>query len=211
MRRDELLAVGRGEEEAAALVVAEELDREQCEPPRLLEPAQLAGRDVQLVEPVRDVGVVVEEAGTARLPVAPGCGRAARPAEIGPSRNSPSARPPSTQSVRSSRRARLGQRRRARGRSRRRSPCRRGPAAGGCARISSSRARVAGSSSPRRIEAAVLERLEQLLGRALAARPRVRQPLDAVGVRVLRRGEAAARAARRSRSRYSTVSSTTSR
>ena len=41
-------------------------------------------------------------------------------------------------------------------------------------------------------EAAVLERLEQLLGRALAGRPGEGQPLDAVGVGVLRRGEAAA-------------------
>ena len=63
LARDELLAVRRREEEAAALVVAEELDREEREPARLLEPARLAGRDVQLVEPVRDVGVVVEEAG----------------------------------------------------------------------------------------------------------------------------------------------------
>ena len=41
--------------------------------------------------------------------------------------------------------------------------------------------------------AAVLERLEQLGGDALVLRPRVRQPLDAVGVGVLRRGEAALR------------------
>ena len=40
-------------------------------------------------------------------------------------------------------------------------------------------------------EAPVLERLEQLLGRALPRRPRVGQPLDALGVGVLRRGEAA--------------------
>ena len=65
---DERLAVGRREEEAAALVVSEQLDREQRQPARLLEPAQLAGGDVQLVEPVRDVRVVVEEAGAFALP-----------------------------------------------------------------------------------------------------------------------------------------------
>ena len=41
-------------------------------------------------------------------------------------------------------------------------------------------------------EAAVLERLQQFLRRAFARRPRERQPLDTVGVGVLRRGEAAA-------------------
>ena len=40
---------------------------------------------------------------------------------------------------------------------------------------------------------AVLERLQEPRRRALLDRPRVREPLDAVGVRVLRRGEAAAR------------------
>ena len=43
---DELLSVGRREEEAAALLVGEELDGEQGEPARLLEPTQLAGCDV---------------------------------------------------------------------------------------------------------------------------------------------------------------------
>ena len=58
--RDEPLAVGRREEEAAALGIAEQLDRGEREPPRLAQPAQVAGRDVQLVEAVRDVRVVVE-------------------------------------------------------------------------------------------------------------------------------------------------------
>ena len=49
---DQLLAVGGRLEEAAVLVVAEELDREPREPVRLLEPAQLAGRDVQLESPL---------------------------------------------------------------------------------------------------------------------------------------------------------------
>ena len=62
-RHDERLAVGRREEEAAALVVSKQLDGEQRQAARLLEPAQVAGGDVQFVEPVRDVRVVVEVAG----------------------------------------------------------------------------------------------------------------------------------------------------
>src|SRR5262249_50072449 len=60
-------------EEAATVVVAEQLDGEPREPVRLLEEAQLAARDVQLVQAVRDVRVVVEEAapgGRARAPAA---------------------------------------------------------------------------------------------------------------------------------------------
>ena len=68
--RDQLLAVARRQEEPAVRLVREELDREQRESARLLEPAQLAGRDVQLVEAVRDVRVVVEEAGSAHTAVA---------------------------------------------------------------------------------------------------------------------------------------------
>ena len=47
------------------------VDGEPGKAPRLLQPAQVAGRDVQLVEPVGDVGVVLEEAGDARLAVPP--------------------------------------------------------------------------------------------------------------------------------------------
>ena len=63
---NEPLAVGRREEEAAAFLVGEELDREPRESVRLLEPAQLAGRDVQLVEAVRDVRIVLQVAGVSR-------------------------------------------------------------------------------------------------------------------------------------------------
>ncbi len=52
------------------LVVREELDGEEREPTRLEQPAQLARRDVELDQPVRDVRVVVEEAEAARPPVA---------------------------------------------------------------------------------------------------------------------------------------------
>ena len=68
--RHEALAVGRGEKEAAVLLVGEELDRESREPVRLVEPASLSGRDVELEEPVRHVRVVVEIAGSARAAIA---------------------------------------------------------------------------------------------------------------------------------------------
>src|SRR3954447_13291620 len=58
---DERLSVGRSVEEPAAVLVCEQVDREERQPPRLLQPPQLACRDVQLVEPVRDVGVVLEK------------------------------------------------------------------------------------------------------------------------------------------------------
>src|SRR3954451_5323692 len=58
---DERLSVGRSVEDPAAVLVCEQVDREERQPPRLLQPLQLAWRDVQLVEPVRDVGVVLEK------------------------------------------------------------------------------------------------------------------------------------------------------
>ena len=48
LARDQLLAVDRRLEEAATLVVGEELDRERGEAVRLAQPARVAGRDVQL-------------------------------------------------------------------------------------------------------------------------------------------------------------------
>ena len=53
------------------LGVVEELDREQGEAARLVQPAHVARRDVELEQPVRDVGVVVEEALAAHLPRPP--------------------------------------------------------------------------------------------------------------------------------------------
>ncbi len=44
--RDELFTVGRREEEAAAVVVAEPLDRLEREPAALPQPAEVAGRYV---------------------------------------------------------------------------------------------------------------------------------------------------------------------
>ena len=71
-RATSCLAVDGREEEAAVRVVGEELDREQREPARLVQPAEVAGCDVELVEPVRDVRVVLEVAGALRDAVAPG-------------------------------------------------------------------------------------------------------------------------------------------
>src|SRR5215210_2897251 len=72
LARDQPLAVLRGQEEAAAFVVREELDGESREPVGLLEPAQLSGCDVKLVEASRDVRVVVEKAGVLRPSLAVG-------------------------------------------------------------------------------------------------------------------------------------------
>ena len=56
------VAVGAREVEAAVNLVREELDGEQRESARFEEPADLAGRDVELHEAVRDVRVIVQEA-----------------------------------------------------------------------------------------------------------------------------------------------------
>src|SRR5437660_10313552 len=76
---DQVLAAGRRVEEPALLLVAEQLDGQQHEPARFLEPAELARRDVELVEAVRDVGVVLEEAVRVRAPVTP---RSEKPAVL---------------------------------------------------------------------------------------------------------------------------------
>ena len=60
-------------------------------------------------------------------------------------------------------------------------------------RISSSRARVSRVELAAEDRTPVLERPQELGGRVLLGRPGVCEPLDAVGVRVLRRREAAAR------------------
>jgi hypothetical protein len=69
--RDEPLSVARREEEAAVRVVAEPCDRLLRQATCLLQPPKVAGRDVELEQPVRDVGVVVEEAGAARPSLPP--------------------------------------------------------------------------------------------------------------------------------------------
>ncbi len=68
--RDELLTVGRRQEEAAALLVSEQRDRAIRGAAARAEPAEIAGREVQLVEAVRDVRVVVEVRGELRATVA---------------------------------------------------------------------------------------------------------------------------------------------
>ena len=142
----------RREEEAAVLGVVEELDRERGEPVRLVQPAHVAGRDVELDQPVGDVRVVVEEAVAAHLPLAP---RARQHAPSSP-RQRAEQELADVDGRRASRRARAVARprraRRARARSTRRSPCRRGPAAAAAARSASSRAASPASSSPRMIE-----------------------------------------------------------
>ena len=141
----------------------EELDREQGEAARLVQPAELAGRDVELEQPVGRVRVVVEEALAAHLPVPP---RAREPPVLA-ARAARAGTPPRLAPRRASRPARAAARLprapRARARSRRRAPCRRGRAAA-CAPApraasreargrahrgrSSGRARTAGAARP---------------------------------------------------------------
>ena len=172
--RDQRLApVGR-EEEAAVLLVGEELDRAKRQPPRLEQPARLARGEMELEQPVRDVGVVVEIAGAARPPVPPRA-RAAGPVRewtehelrgvfggldpVGPSQEP----------------SRLGERRD------------REPVPGGDRLVVEAGLRPVRPLGEQpgaqlRLElptddrAAVLERLEQLGRHALLHRPRVRQP-----------------------------------
>ena len=192
--RDELLAVGGREEEAAVLLVGEELDREPRQPVRLAQPAQLARRDVQLEQPVRDVRVVVEIAVPARAALAEAAPQpavrsreraeeeVAEPAcRLDPVR--PLEPPPGLRERRE------------------REPVPRRDRLVVAQRL---RALLADREQPRTrrlVElaaddrAAVLERLEQLGGSAFLLGPGERQPLDAVRVGVLRRGEARPRAA----------------
>jgi hypothetical protein len=59
LRRDELLAVTRRQEEAAAGPVPEQLDGQAGQPVRLLEPAYVAARDMELEQAVGDICIVV--------------------------------------------------------------------------------------------------------------------------------------------------------
>ena len=79
----EPLAVRGRQEEPPTLVVRKQLDGEESEPPRVLQPTQLARGYVELVQPVRDVRVVVEHARVTRLTCPP------RPAEASVVRRQP--------------------------------------------------------------------------------------------------------------------------
>ena len=189
--RDQLLAVGGREEEAAALLVGEELDREPREPVRLPQPAQLARRDVQLEQPVGDVRVVVEVARRRWCGPRESCAAAGRPLpRAGRGGTRPAGAPPrSSPAGRAA--ARPPRAPRARARSTMRSPCRRAAASAAAPGSRAAATRVALVDIAADDRAAVLERLEQLGGSAFLLGPGERQPLDAVGVGVLRRGEPA--------------------
>src|SRR5579884_3664238 len=195
--RDERLAVGRGEEEAAALRVAEQLDGEERQPPRLEEPARLAGGDVQLVQAVGDVRVVVEVAGALGLAAAPG---AVQPAPVGAQRPEQEGRQPGRHlepvgpPELPSRLGEGGEQQAVPGGDRLVVPARLRPPG---ARLEQPLPLLCGQLAAQD-GAAVLERLQQLLparpeGRLQLLRgPGIGQALDALGVRVLGRGEAAA-------------------
>ena len=184
----------RREEEAAALLVAEELDGEPREPVRLLEPAQLAGRDVQLVEAVGDVRVVLEEAGVLRLARTVGAEEAPILGGERPEQELAERRAASIQSARSSRRPASASAASA-------SPFHDAIALssragfGRRSRSSKRRDRRSSGTSPRMIERPCSNGCRSSAGTPSASRPREGQPLDAVRVGVLRRGEAALRQA----------------
>ena len=182
------------EEEPAPLVVGEELDGENGEATRLREPAQLAGRDVQLEEAARDVRVVVDEAAAPQL--SSRHVRCSRPSgvDIGPRTNSAIPRAASTQSGRSSLHPASASAWSAR-------PFQEAIALSsraGCGRASrTSRRRRASSSesSPRRTDRPCSNGSSssgRSTPRSLGLRPGEGKPLRAVGVGVLGRGEAAA-------------------
>src|SRR5436190_10295942 len=186
---DQPLAIHRREEEAAVRVVAEQLHREQREAAALQEPAQLAGRDVQLVEAVRDVGVILEHSAVTRAVLAP----AAKQAAVGRRQRAEhelGARTRRSHQLAATQAAPCLRERR------NREPVPRSDSLVVAQRLGpllaldeqpSARllAQVAAED-----EAPVLERLEQLAGNTVVLRPRIRETLDAVGVGVLCRGEA---------------------
>ena len=131
------------------LVVGEELDREEREPPRLEQPAELARRDVEL-HAARARRSRSRRGTRSRSCVRRGSSAAgARP----PRRAGRAGTRRAAARRRASPRARAGSppRRapRARGRSTRRAPCRRGTAAAACRARRARPARSSGSSSPR--------------------------------------------------------------
>ena len=175
LARDELLAVGGREEEAAALIVAEELDGEAGQAVRLAEPAKVSRRDVQLEEPVRDVGVVLEVAGALGLAGPEGAVQTAVVRER--AEQELAERAGGLQIVGAVEPARrLGQR------------CEREPVPGRDRLVVAQRLRalLADLEQPRALlvaqiaaddRAPVLERLQQLLAHAFFGRPRERQAL----------------------------------
>ena len=167
----------------------EELDGEAGEAVRLLEPAELARRDVQLEQAVRDVGVVLEVARALGLAGAERAVQAVVRRERAEQELAERARRLEVVGALEPA-ARLGKRGQGE------------PVPGRDRLVVAQRLRslLADLEQPRALvvaqvaaddRAPVLERLQQLLAHAFVGRPREGQPLDAVRVRVLRRGEAA--------------------
>src|SRR6266540_5540680 len=187
---DELLAVARCQEEAAALLVAEQRDRKDRKPARLLEPPQLSCRNVQLVEAVGHVCVILEHTCVLRLARAPA---AEKPPFRGRERAEEELRE-STSSFEIVGSIAASARLRKRGQ---RKPVPRCDRLVVAERLRPQLTLVEepctglGIELSTNDEATVLERLQELPRNVVGFGPRVRQPLDAVGVGVLRRGEAA--------------------
>src|SRR5205814_1924296 len=176
----------------ASVSVGERLHSEPNETVRLTEPAPVAGRAMELVEPVGDVGVVLEVAGVARPARPPAAVEAAVRARERPEQElrDLAARIDQLRTVETA--ARLRERRQRQpvpGRDRLVVAERLGPL---LAHVEEPALELLVQPAPQD-RAAVLERLEQLAGDALVGRPGEGQALDALRVGVLRRGEAALR------------------
>ena len=186
----ELVAARRGEEEAAVGGIVEQVDGEQREAMRLGQEPRLAGREVELEQAVCHVRVVVEEALAADLSLPPG---AREPPVLARQRPEQELRHPScrVEPVAALEPAgALGERREGEpvpGREHLVVEARLGPQLT-LGEQPGPQLRVERAADDR---AAVLERLQELRRHAFLLGPREREPLDAVRVGVLRRGEAA--------------------
>src|SRR5262249_42540627 len=183
---------GRRKKEPAALAIGEELYGEPGDPVRLVEPTELPRRDVQLVEAVRNVGVVLQVAVVARTAGPPAAVEAGVRVRERAEQELPQLATSLDELGPSEAATRLRERRQ-----RQAVPGRDRLVVAG--RLETTLALLQEASPEILVElaaqdrAAVLERLEQLGRDALVGRPREGQPLDAFGVCVLRRGEAALR------------------
>src|SRR4051812_836424 len=184
LARDELLTVTRRLEEAAALFVGEEVDRERREAMRLAQPARIARCDVQLQQAVGDIGVVLEVTRALRDAVAPRAMQAA----VGRREWAEQELAETNGGLDTAGLRERGEHQ----------PIPRRDRLVVAQRFLALLAQVEEAlpcllvELAAQHEAPVLERLEELLGRALPGRPGERQAFDAVRVGVLRGSEAAA-------------------
>src|SRR5215211_2444691 len=186
--RDEILA--RGEIEAATLFVGEQLDGQARQPVGLHQPAELARRDVEFEETVRDVGVVGQEALRAGATLAP---RPVEPSFVVDERGEQElgqANGGVTPVVAVKSSCGLGERREEKAVPRRDDLVVAGRPGAALSFLEEPRPQL-GLEPAANDRAPVLERRQELFRDPFLGRPREGQALDAVGIGVLRRCEPA--------------------